>query len=216
MIKTGRTQQSHFTPKLSVNSRASEEKEQFEAPADSVTLGDRVSQFAGDTVRTVGGTAAVALKSTGLVTSSVLKGFGMEEKKADRLGTVASLATFGTAVPLTIMGSGVVGTLAVKGLGLGENPVGETQDGKFAEMKSSYIEGVNAAYSDGQFLADSVMEGAKVVSDNVQGKASDLGREAAEGLGKAVDYGTDFTKGVVNDVTGVAKDAGALLSKLWN
>lgn len=217
MKSIGPIQQSHFTNKAAAAKQLEKPLEETTSPPqDSVSLGGRFSQFAGDTVRTVGGTAAVALKSTGLMTSSVLKGFGMDGKKADRLGSVASLATFGTTIPLTIMGTGVVGALAVKGLGFGEESGKSEAKTKLAGMKTSYVAGVNEAYSDGQFMADSVMEGVRHVTDRTQDKAVDFGQEAAKGVGNVVKQGVDLTKGVVDDVTGVAKDAGEFLSSFWS
>lgn len=174
------------TPKLPavrVQTLPNQDEEQPKSKGDD-SLVDSVAEFTGDTLRTLGGTAAVALKSPSILTSSVLKSAGVEEQKADRFGTVASLLTFGTTLPLAVMGSGVVGTVAVKGLGMGEQTEGD--DGAVSQFKSAYSESVQETYKDGQFLTDGLIDGVKNVSGKAEEKVSQLGRKAADKAGEAL------------------------------
>lgn len=198
----------HVQPHKNRPTKANKPAEAVPQPQDEATIGDTVTGFAGDTVRTIGGTASAALKTSSLAASSVLKGMGVEEKTAERLGGVGGLLAIGASGPV-IMATGAASALAIKGFGVESKDSEQTEQGAFSEIKDAYVDGVNEAYDDGAFFADKVMDGTKTLADKAQKNAGELGS-------KALEKGKSVTNQVIDGTTEVVKNSAEAVADMFS
>ena len=176
-IGTVPTAHSHANLKLQHRMAASEE-EVPEESGDRVTLGEKVTDLAEGTIKAAGGAAMVAVKSSNILASSALQAVGVEEETADKIGNVAGVLTWGVTVPVSIMGSGVVGSVAVKGMGLGDSE--EEASGVLGRAGQAYAEQVDEAYTQGSEIAELAIDGVQSVGKKAGEKAANLGRQGLE------------------------------------